>query len=161
MFIKVELTIKDRYESAIKNNELNIELESKNICELVHNDTIYGIKAAELTKCLNNIDKAIVYIWTPNCKGESCVSVGAVEDYCFANGFDLFVVCTDYSPEAIKIQRTPKRPFFSINHLYYGSKIFGESHTSKFEKELINQESREGRLLEFHNGKYKKSFNIN
>lgn len=112
MFIELNLTIKDNYESAMRNKELNVVFESPEICSLDYNDTIYAIKGWELKKCLTTIPKALVYIWPPYCKMDNCLAIHVVQEYWDTNGYDLFVVCTDYTVDAIKAQKPPKRPFF-------------------------------------------------
>ena len=152
--IETEFTLKSSYENVIKNKEYIVVFEEKNFCNYLFNDTIYALKGSELKQCISTTSKAIVYIWVPTCKNESCLSVGVVQEYCTKNGYDLFVVCTRYDTEIIKVQRKPLRPFFSINHLHHDSNLFGKSPASRFQLELIGREINEEHFLEFKNVDY-------
>jgi hypothetical protein len=140
------------YSNYLKEDKLKVKFNSTDFCDLKYNDTIYAIKGNELKACLAKTKKALVYLWSPFCSAESCLSIGAVQDYCDENNYELFVVMEKYDAEILGVQRNPQKPFFSIDHIYHKSNSM-KKHVKSFSKELIPENKVEGRYMIFIDGR--------
>ncbi|MDA9066724.1 hypothetical protein N9K26_02860 [Flavobacteriales bacterium] len=160
--IKIETpgSISNTYPKFLKESNLKVKFNETDICNKVYNDTVYALKGSELKTCLADVKKAIVYIWSPFCKSDACLSIGAVQDYCNENGYDLFVVLETYDSEIINVQRSPTRPYFSIDHLYHESNAM-DKHWKSFTKELTIKSKPIGRYMEFIGGKHSSMIDLN
>lgn len=159
--IKIETpdAVSTAYPKFIKESQMKVEFNSNNICYKLYNDTIYAVKGAELKSCLINQRSAMVYLWSPFCKSESCLSIGAVQDYCNENNYELFVLLETYDAEIIDVQKSPTRPYYSINHFYHESNAM-DKHIKSFFKELTGEKKRDGRYFVFENGNYSSSIEV-
>ena len=146
-------SVETTYFNSIKEDKLKVKFGSTNFCDLKYNDTIYSIKGEELKSCLASHKESMVYLWAPFCPSESCLSIGAVQDYCDTNNLELFVVMEKYDAEIIGLQRNPKRPYFSIDHIYHKSNFF-DKHIKSFMKELIPERKVKGRYMIFIEGRF-------
>ena len=146
------------YSNYLKEGELKVRFNSTDFCDLTYNDTIYAIKGNELRECLSSYKESMVYLWSPFCSAESCLSIGVVQDYCDSNNYQLFVVMEKYDAEILGVQTHPKRPYFSIDHIYHESN-FNDKHVKSFTKELIPENKYEGRYMIFNEGRFSRFSN--
>lgn len=160
IFIKFEgNTVSNTYSKFVNESKMKVKFNSTSFCDKTFNDTIYALKGSELKFCISNEKKAIIYLWSPFCKSEACLSIGAVQDYCDENDYSLFVVCETYDDEIITVQRPPVKPFYSIDHNYHKSN-FADKHVNSFVKELKGSKKHDTRYLEFIDGKFLKCLEI-
>ncbi|MGZ5245322.1 MAG: hypothetical protein ACXWD4_15480, partial [Bacteroidia bacterium] len=77
---------------------------NNNICNYENNNKIYAINGLQLSECLKTKEKAVVYIWSPNCHSAKCYSIKSVQDYCTKYNYSLFLITEYYDFSKINEQ---------------------------------------------------------
>jgi hypothetical protein len=83
------------------------------------NQTMYAITAASLFSSLQKNDTSLVYLWSPHCHSENCISPVAVQNYCAKNHYQLYIIAEYYDFEKLNELFGYDLTVFSINHLHY------------------------------------------
>lgn len=111
---------------------------SYRICELANNNKIYAINGLQLSICLNNTEKSVVYFWSPNCHADKCYSLKLVQDFCTLNNYSLFVIAQYYDMPKMLTQNQylSQFPMFSINEKYYKTQ-YCNKYYKLFIKDLL------------------------
>jgi hypothetical protein len=104
---------------------------------MVNDGKIYAVTGSQLRDCMQKLDTCLVYTWSPHCKGENCMLLSAVQDYCSANGYKLFVVADYINFEQIIQQASSlEYPMFIANVDYYQTDVCRKCNTA-FAKDLL------------------------
>ncbi|WP_196885658.1 hypothetical protein [Aureivirga sp. CE67] len=121
-----------------------IQFPKSAICELENKETpvIYKIHGEELKSCLNNYDKSIIYLWSPNCTSDVCIPLDLAQDYCDQNNIELFVVAEYYDAKKMKENYTIERPIFSIDTKFYKTDLTNKYLRAFFE-DVTNQKMKD------------------
>jgi hypothetical protein len=129
----------NKMDVAAKSNVVFVT-DGMDIGQLKNDQKIYAITANHLLKCLEKNDTSIVYFWSPNCHGQSCVLLKLAQNLCDSKNHKLYVITEYYDMPKISPQNVTTFPILSINHKYYGT-----DHCNKycklFTKELIRNKS--------------------
>lgn len=110
------------------------------VCDLTNDQKIYAVTAAQLLKCLEKNDSSVVYFWSPNCHGESCISLKLAQSYCDTRHYKLYVITEYYDPGKTSPQNVATLPLLSVNHLFYRSD-YCNKYTRLFSEELAGNKS--------------------
>jgi hypothetical protein len=135
-----------------------IRSSEKIICEQENPKTasVFIINGNQLSECLKKTPKALVYIWSPRCKGSFCYSPSYLQTFCNDNKIDFFFVIEYIDPKFIENQYGLNRPIFGIDTTYYKTdKVDRYKH--KFYQDLSGQKKITNRILYFEDGKFIKS----
>jgi hypothetical protein len=129
------------------------------LCEVKQNGNskIAVINGLQLRECIEKCDKSIVYIWSPNCHGRFCYSLDALQRQCDSKGIELFVVAEYYDAEKMGFNYIIEKPVFGIDTEYYKSSKTSK-YCSGFIYDLTGRKDVYGKLVEFRNGSYLKSY---
>jgi hypothetical protein len=125
------------------------------------NANIYAVTGSQLNQCLTNKDSSLIYFWSPRCKGSSCLSLKACQDYCDKYNYNLVVLMEYYDFEMIAIQNHSRSPVLTINHLYYKKKSINKL-IRLFQRDLIgktklNSTDKNNRFFIFKKGEFSRS----
>lgn len=132
--------------------------DSATLCDTEYTDSIKIIvtDGRRLRNCIKQYDNLIIYFWSPRCKSKSCLSLESIQNYCYENGIELFIVAEYYDSNYMRINYNLKRPILGIDTKYYRTNL-----TSKYLKlfiyDLTSTKDIYEDYLYFNNGKYIKS----
>ena len=143
-----------------KNPDLLIKPDaSASICGINKPDSprVYIINGINLKKCLKTNERAVIYIWSPKCKGKFCYPLNSLQNKCDLKGISLFIVAEFYDSELMQVSYQTKKPIFGIDVGYYNSNLTSR-YRSKFIYDLTSEKDLAGRFIYFENGSFKKSF---
>lgn len=108
------------YKATMKSGGIHVSFYKDDCCARENMDTILVIQGKQLAACFKHEPKSMVYIWGPNCSSSRCLPLAAVQSYCDAHGYTLYVVSEYYSRDIMLAQMGfLKKPLFSIDHRYY------------------------------------------
>ena len=134
---------------------------SKDICHLIHEDKpiVYVVNAHQLKECLTNIDNAIIYEWSANCKSSVCIPLNLAQSFAEKNNLELFVVAEYYDLNAMNRMYTLKRPIFGKDIDFYSTN-FTHRYNYMFYTELFgfSLETETGRFHYVEKGEWKASY---
>ncbi len=124
------------------------------MCDFQNEGKVLAISAAQLTTCLAQNDTSVVYVWSANCKAESCILIKACQDYCDAHNYKLYVLSENYNLPIIEAQNNSHFPMLAANHTYYNTHR-NEKRKNRFIQELIGSDKSKrktinGRFLIFY-----------
>lgn len=98
---------------------------------------IYAVNAQNIFNTIKDTDTTVVYVWSPHCRGENCVSLRVTQQACNKKGYNLLVVAEVYDMAAFNRQKILlANPLLSINHKHYGTD-FNLKYPKLFKKELL------------------------
>ena len=121
---------------------------------------IMAITANQLTEMLNNNDKTLLYLWSPHCSSNVCVSLKNIQDFCDKANIHLYVL-TEYYTDAFLQNKLLSNPMLSVNEFYYKTS-YCNLYMKRFLSELIPEERKQSvsynRFLLFLNGQYSQSY---
>lgn len=110
------------------------------ICDLPHDSSkIFAVTGTQLKECLKNNDTSVVYMWSPNCPGESCILISACQKYCDENNYKLYVVADYYDMKVMNAQNVAVEPILIPNHFYYEKDFFNRIK-KLFRADLLGRE---------------------
>lgn len=133
---------------------------NSNICNYEDNNKIYAINGLQLSECLKMKEKALVYIWSPNCHADKCYSIKQVQDYCTKNNYELFLITEYYDLSKLNEQgqNLAVNPMLSINEKYYNTRYCNKYYRLFIADLLKNQPPTKTDLYSnfyiFEHGKY-------
>ena len=106
-------------------------------CELSYNSkTKIAITNGTLIKsCLKNEEKNLIYIWSPNCTSDACISLDLLQNYCNKQNYNLYVVAEYYDRAKMDMVYTLKNPVIGIDVRFYKSN-FTSIYLNKFLTDL-------------------------
>lgn len=126
-------------------------------CNRPNDQKIYAVTGPQLLHCLKDNDTSVVYIWSPNCHSDVCVSLVAAQYYCTKRNYKLYVVAEYYDFEKTEPQNTNPLALLSVNHLYYNTDRC-DAYVSKFTHDITEgrtgKEDRYKRFLFFKKDKW-------
>lgn len=130
--------------------------KSISICKIKNNESVkvYLVNGKELKECINNLENALVYIWSPKCTGRFCYSIELIQK----NDIDLFIVSEYYDSRAMQKFYKIDKPLFGIDTEFYKSNLTS-IYLKKFIEDLTNQEIPKVNFYKFKSGNLIKSFN--
>ena len=121
---------------------------------------IMAVTAEQLSALLNKSDTTLLYLWSPHCSSNSCVSLKAVQDYCDQTMLTLWVL-TEYYTDAFPQIEFLSRPMLSVNEFHYKTS-YCNSYMKRFLSELLPDDKRESdsnhRFLLFSRGSFVQSY---
>lgn len=97
---------------------------------------VYVIQATPLRQCLHEYEKALVYIWKPNCSSEKCYALSYYQRICDSLNMELFVVAEYFDADKMALDHPITHPVLGIDINYYRSN-FTSKYLSRFLTELI------------------------
>lgn len=124
--------------------------------------TFYAVTGKQFLDMISESEKSLVYDWTPNCTAESCLAIENVYEEGVKNGYDVYIIASYFSPEAILQVEGFEYAVFIPNFLYYGTDrcrkynreflvdIMGKENYNTYIKTIGSPEF--GRCLIFNNG---------
>jgi hypothetical protein len=118
------------------------------ICKLPAQENVYAVNAALLSECLSQNDTSVIYIWSPDCHSEVCISVSAARYYCNKNNYKLYVVAEYYDLAKMTAQNAGEGVVYTIDHKYYRTD-YCNAYQKRFVTEL-NKGTRLGKEDKFH-----------
>ena len=135
----------------------------------VFNDSLcrshfYAVTGKQFLDMISASEKTLVYTWSPNCTAESCLAIENVYEEGVKNGYDVFIVASYFSPEAISQVEGFEYAVFIPNFLYYGTDrcrkyerkffidIMGKENYNTYIETVGSPEF--GRCLIFNNGTF-------
>ena len=121
---------------------------------------IMAITANQLTEMLNNNEKTLLYLWSPHCSSNVCVSLKNIQDFCDKANIHLYVL-TEYYTDAFLQNKLLSNPMLSVNEFYYKTS-YCNLYMKRFLSELMPKERKQSvsynRFLLFLNGQYSQSY---
>lgn len=81
----------------------------------------YAVTGKQFVNMISESEKSLVYDWTPNCTAESCLAIEQVYEHGVKNGYDVYIVASYFSPEAIVQVEGFEHAVFIPNFLHYGT----------------------------------------
>jgi hypothetical protein len=119
---------------------LSIEYKSK-ITFLKTNDSIpklndsitYAITAENLENIVKKNSPCVVYFWSPNCSGTSCISFNSFINFCKTNNYNSIIVSEYYDFNQLALQGVKFGNVYSINHKHYQTD-YCNSYMHRFQK---------------------------
>lgn len=127
------------------------------VCNKANDKKIYAITGVQLLQCLQANDTSVVYIWSPNCHSDVCITLNAAQYFCNKNGYKLYVVMQYYDFQMLNKQRTDGQAVYTINHKFYGTD-YCNKYVRLFTKDIIgdtkqNKDDKYNRFLFFKKNK--------
>lgn len=119
-----------------------IQKPTISVCNLTQPDTpvIYTINGNELKRCIEPLEKSLVYIWRPKCSSDICISPKIIQTFCQTNSIELFIVAEYYDYETMRLNHPIKRPIFGVDCKYYSSHLT-KKYMSMFLTDLLGQKT--------------------
>ncbi len=121
---------------------------------------IMAITARQLTGLLNNNGETLLYLWSPHCSSNVCVSLKKIQAFCDKADLRLYVL-TEYYTDAFLQNEILSNPMLSVNELYYKTS-YCNLYLKRFLSELMPKEQKQSvsynRYLLFLNGQYIQSY---
>lgn len=77
------------------------------------------INGKEFKKLLVNEEKALVYLWGPNCNSDVCISLNLLQSYCHENSTTLFIVAEYYDVAKMELSYDIENPILGIDTEFY------------------------------------------
>jgi len=148
------------YNSLNENDKENIVFinNDSSICKLNDHDKIFAVTGKQLRECLKNNDTSIVYIWAPDCHGQSCILVSACQQYCSSKNYKLYVVAEYYSIKKMQLQNVCDFPMLIANQRYYKKeyvdKLYRQFNKDLTDGEILKNEIQYYRFLVFKGDKF-------
>ncbi|MBK8487000.1 MAG: hypothetical protein WAU21_04160 [Chitinophagales bacterium] len=131
----------------------------ENLCN-VKNDSvpqIYIVNGIALKKCISQSSEALLYIWSPHCKGKYCYSFDLLQEYCTNKKLELFIVAEYYDYDLMNKNYIIDKPIFGIDTKHYHTQ-FTSQYRSKFIFDLTQQNQYfQGNFFYFQEGIFIKS----
>ncbi|HYD21307.1 MAG TPA: hypothetical protein VEB40_07535 [Flavipsychrobacter sp.] len=115
--------------------------DTENVCIFTTSDKVYAVTAAQLVACLRNNDTSVVYIWSPHCHSDICISISAADHYCKKNNYSLYVIMEYYDLPKMTVQKADDVPMYAINHIYYGT-----DYCNAYQKRFVNDLAKDREL---------------
>lgn len=101
---------------------------------------IYAVSASQMHSLIKRYPHSMVYLWTPSCTGNTCVSLSAIQQQCDERGLELFVVATSFY-EIFSQNTVPvKHPVFIPNERVYKKARYDDA-TWQFVQGLIGEKN--------------------
>jgi hypothetical protein len=115
-----------------------IKITDKPINELKNKDTIYSITGKQINEFIQEEKNVLVYLWSPNCHGNNCYSIKAIDNYCKKENIKLIIVAEYYCIKEIKQEYTIdlENVFFLINYNYYKTN-YCNKYVKLFTKDML------------------------
>ena len=139
--------------------DLIVHPNSGNICKANWSESnrVFATNGKELGNCIKEENHAVVFIWTPNCHGQFCYSLDAVQQACNQKKIELYIVAEYYDSEKMKMNYTLKRPIYGIDTKYYKTNLTAK-YLSRFLMDMIGKQEIDANFLRFKNGLLEASF---
>jgi hypothetical protein len=97
-----------------------------------------AITAAHLANVIRDSVPCIVYLWTPFCSGNVCISIPAFRQFCAANGYKPIVLAEYFDYEQLRIQNVTFNEVYAINHWHYKTD-YCNAYVRRFQQDLFDQ----------------------
>ena len=123
------------------------------------NAKVMMINDVQLQQCLLSKEKSLIYIWSPNCSGNYCYSLNAIQERCNLKNIELFIVAEYYDYAKMIEPYNLAHPILGIDTKYYKTNLTNK-YMSQFYSGLISQETVTGKFLRFENGEFREAFNL-
>lgn len=107
------------------------------ICDKTNDKKIYAITGKQLLNCIKGYDTTVVYLWSPHCSSDACVTMQAAQRYCDKMNYKLYIVAEYYDMDMMTKQHTIPAPLFIANHKYYKANYCGK-YNRRFTNDLLN-----------------------
>jgi len=127
-----------------------IQMSAIPVCDLIQKDppVVYPVNGVALMQCITPFEKALVYIWRPQCSSDICISPMHLQDFCNTNGVELFIVAEYYDHEMMLLSSPIKRPVFGVDCDHYSSHLT-KKYMSGFLTDLVGEEVKYGEQFFF------------
>jgi hypothetical protein len=140
--------------------KLFIKAKADSLCYYTNenpNSKIVIVNGKDLKRCINQKEKALIYVWGPKCTSKVCFPVEVVQSYCNSKNIDLFVVAEYYDLEQMQITHDIKRPIFGIDTEYYKTSLT-DKYVSLFSKDIGIMDNTYNRYYYFKDGVFLNSY---
>jgi hypothetical protein len=108
----------------------------------------------ELKKCIIQSQEAVLYIWSPRCKGKHCYSLDLLQAYCNKKKIDLFIVAEYYDLYLMNQKYNIDKPIFGIDTKFYKTDVTSQ-YLHKFVFDLTQQHQNYiGKFFRFQDGNF-------
>jgi len=123
------------------------QAEKEKIVFLTDKDTLpqyldtakfYAIISQHLLDYMSQFDTCLIYLWTPSCHADVCMSPLVYDKYCKEHHYQLIMIPESYCylSEAQQICLPRNIPLFCVNSFYYKTD-FLDHYIRKFKKSLF------------------------
>jgi hypothetical protein len=150
----------NKLNNSVKDKILNFESTT---VDLKNDSLIYFISGVQMNKLLKDRPNVLVYTWAPDCSSESCYLLSAVQQYCFKNNIELFIVTEYFEFDIIEGQYTKEiqNPLFAVDFKHYKTN-YCNKYMRLFKEDLLDgqkhtQNDLYNRYFFFSNGKLTKT----
>lgn len=129
------------------------------ICGAGYSDSckVIVVNGNQLKNCIQNKDKAVIYLWNGNCKSDYCYGLDRVESYLAEKNITLYVVAEYYDHRLMSEFYDLTYPIVGIDTEYYKTDRVNK-YIKYFFTDLSVEREKFHRLLYWENGTYIKSF---
>ncbi|MFC6269598.1 hypothetical protein [Frigoriflavimonas asaccharolytica] len=145
------------YETTRKQNPNLFIKNEGNICSLPNCQNVYITNGKQLSNCLKNKEKSLIYIWGPKCTSKICIPLDIVQKICTKKNIKLYIVAEYYDSEMMDKKYNIEYPIFGIDTEYYKTNVT-KKYLNSFLNDLSAEIQVENRYLYFEEGKFVKSY---
>lgn len=110
---------------------------TEDICDKTNDKKIYAINGKQLLNCMKSNDTSVVYLWSPHCSSDACITMQVAQRYCDKMNYKLYIVAEYYDMDMMGKQHTTPGPLFIANHKHYKANYCGK-YVKRFTNDLLN-----------------------
>jgi hypothetical protein len=122
-----------------------IFLSEKETLPAVYDSTkFYAITALHLKAYMSQFDTCLIYLWSPNCSADLCLSPLVYIKYCRKNNYQLILIPESYYylRDVEDFRSAMGTPILCINSFHYKNDILNQ-YVKAFKKDLFDNQYKE------------------
>lgn len=148
----------NRLSAEEKSNILFLNPDEEVPC--LNDGRIVAVTSSHMSDLLRKKGNVLLYLWSPHCSSDVCVSLKTIQDFCNKANLNLYVL-TEYYTDAFLHNSCLSNPLLSINEVHYKTH-YCNLYLKKFMSELLPKhkvrETLVNRIFLFSNGEFVQSY---